>query len=182
MQETPIRRMNWGCGRRRQPGWINADRRRDADVDIRCDIREGLPLDDDAIDYIVSVHALQEVPYHDLVPVLRELRRVLKPGGTLRLCLPDLEKLFEAFRRQDGDFFMVPAEQAASLGGRFITHLIWYGHTRTPFTHDFIEEWLLKAGFARVERCEFGITRSQYRPIVELDNREAESLFVEAIK
>ena len=62
-----------------------------------------------------------------------------------------------------------------SLGSKFVVHLIWYGYTRT-FTHDFMEEHLYKAGFTRVDRCAYRETRSPYPGIVELDNREEESL------
>jgi len=182
MNETAVKRLNWGCGSRGEPGWINADRRSGSGIDIRCDIRDGLPLAVESIDYISSVHALQEIPYPELVPVLQELRRVLKTGGVLRLCLPDVEKGIGAYLRKERDFFVVPDEHASSLGGKFITQLTWYGHTRTPFTFDFIKEVLLKAGFRRVDRCGFRTTRSPYPGIVELDNRERESLFVEAVK
>jgi hypothetical protein len=50
------------------------------------------------------------------------------------------------------------------------------------FTHDFVEELLLKAGFARVSRCRPRETASPHPGIVELDNRDDESLFVEAVK
>jgi SAM-dependent methyltransferase len=182
MDETSIKRLNWGCGRRGEPGWINADRVNGRGVEILCDIRDGLPLDAESVDYIASVHALQEIPYPELVPVLQELRRVLKIGGVLRLCLPDLEQGIEAYLRKDRDFFVVPDEHARSLGGKFITQLTWYGHTRTPFTFDFVEEVLKKAGFRRVDRCGFRMTRSPYPGIVELDDRAGESLFVEAVK
>jgi predicted SAM-dependent methyltransferase len=182
MEKTAIKRLNWGCGRRGMPGWINADRRTDGELDIRCDIRDGLPLDADSIEYIVSVHALQEIPYPDLVDVLKELRRVLRAGGVLRLCLPDMTKGIDAYLRKDRIFFAIPDEHARSLGGKLITQLMWYGHTRTPFTHDFIEELLLKAEFRRVDACSFRTTQSPYPGIVELDNREGESLFVEAVK
>ena len=62
-----------------------------------------------------------------------------------------------------------------SLGSKFVVHLIWYGYTRTFFTHDFMEEHLYKAGFTRVDRCAYRETRSPYPGIVEL-NREEESL------
>src|SRR3712207_401343 len=133
------------------------------------------------MDYVVSIHALPEVPYPDQVPVLRELRRVLKPDGVLRLGLPDLDRTIQAYLREDRTYFQVPDEEARSLGAKFIVHLIWYGYSRTFFTHDFVEELLLKAGFSRVDRCAYGETRSPHPGIVELDNREEESLFVEAI-
>jgi hypothetical protein len=68
-----------------------------------------------------------------------------------------------------------------SIRAKFVVHLIWYGYTRTFFTHDFMEEQLYKAGFTRVDRCGYKKTRSTHTGIVELDNREEESLFVEAI-
>src|SRR3954464_11868785 len=80
---APILRMNWGCGSHPEPGWVNSDMKEGPGIDISCDIRDGLPLEDDHLDYIVSIHALPELPYGDLVGALAELRRVLKPGGVL---------------------------------------------------------------------------------------------------
>lgn len=177
-----IQRLNWGCGSAGVPGWINSDRKTGRGVDLSVDIRQGLPLDDGVIDYAVSIHALPEIPYDDVVPVLRELRRVIKPGGVLRLCLPDVDRSIEAYRRGDKSFYFVPDEDAKSIGAKFIVQLIWYGYTRTPFTRDFIEELLYEAGFSRVVQVEFRQTSSGFEGITELDNRENESLFVEAYK
>ena len=151
-------------------------------VDIACDIRRGLPLESESIDYAVSIHALPEVPYPDLVPVLVELHRVLKPGGVLRLGLPDLEKGIQAYLRGDRDYFLIPDEDARSIGGKLVVQMIWYGYSRTLFTPDFIEEFLHKAGFSKVTHCQYRKTSSRFPEIVELDNREPESLFVEATK
>lgn len=179
--EAGIRRLNWGCGSP-QPGWLNSDVRPLAGIDLVCDIRDGLPLAGASIDYAVSVHALQEIPLPDVVPVLRELRRVLRPGGVLRLVLPDLEKGIRAYLEGDRDYFLVPDEDAASLGGKLVVHLLWYGYSRTLFTEDFVEELLRKAKFAKVRRCTCGETASPFAGIVELDSRARESLFVEATR
>ena len=177
-----MRRLNWGCGPRPEPGWINSDQKEGPGIDISGDIRAGLPLESDSIDYAVSIHALQEVPYPDLLAVLHELRRVLKPGGVLRLALPDLLKGVEAYRRGDRDYFLIPDEDAESLGAKLVVQVIWYGYSRTLFTHEFIEEMLVRAGFSRVSHCSYKATGSPYPEIVALDNREQESLFVEAVK
>lgn len=182
MGETTIRRLHWGCGSRRPDGWINSDRKEGPGIDISCDILNGLPLDTGSIDYAVSIHALQEESYPDLVPVLKELRRVLRPNGVLRLGLPDLDRTIQAYLRKDSSSFPIPDEEAMSIGAKLVVHLICYGYTRTFFTHDFMEEQLYKAGFTRVDRCGYKETQSPYPGIVELDNREEESLFVEAIK
>jgi SAM-dependent methyltransferase len=197
--DTEIRRLNWGCGWKPAPGWINSDIVEAPGIDISRDIREGLPLESESIDYIVSIHALPEVPYPDFDATLRELHRVLKPGGVLRLGLPDLDRFLRAYVEKDRDYFLIPDEDrevplqadetktkvlrgARSLGGKLILHTIWYGHQRTPVTYDFTEEVLLKAGFARVSRCGFKQTDSRFPEIVELDDRERESFFVEAVK
>jgi predicted SAM-dependent methyltransferase len=180
--KTTVRRLNWGCGKYPEPGWINSDVGDWSGIDHVVDILEGLPIERDSIDYAVSIHALPEIPYDDLVPALYELKRVLKPGGTLRLVLPDIDKGIEAYQRGERDYFLVPDEAVKSIGAKFVVQTIWYGHTRTPFNHDFIEELLLKAGFARVDRCAFEQTASPFPEIVTLDNRERERLFVEAVK
>ena len=175
-------RLHWGCGRSAAPGWINSDRNGGGRVDLVCDIRDGLPLADDSVDYAFSMHALQELSYEDVVPALGELRRVLKPGGVIRLVLPDLDAGIEAYRRGAREHFLVPDEDVESLGGKFVVHMLWYGHSRLLFTRDFLEELLRKAGFSDVAQCAYRVTASPYAEIVELDDREHESLFVEATK
>lgn len=182
MNEPEIKRLNWGCGSWTPEGWINSDIKEGPGIDLVCSILEGLPLASDSLDYAVSIHALPEMTYPTLVPVLRELRRVLKPGGVLRLALPDLDKGIVAYQRGDRDYFLIPDEDAKSIGAKFITQMLWYGYSKLLFTPGFIEEMLVKAGFASVAHCAFKQTASAWPEIVDLDNRESESLFVEAVK
>lgn len=181
MEEQKVMRLNWGCGDWREPGWINSDIK-EGDGILTCDIREGLPFDDDSLDYAVSIHSLPEIPYPELVPALRELRRVIKPGGVLRVGLPDLEKGIDAYRRGDRGYFKIPDDEVSSVGGKLIVQLLWYGYSRTLFTSDFICEMLLKAGFREAYPCAYKQTRCADPRIVELDNREDESLFAEGVK
>jgi predicted SAM-dependent methyltransferase len=130
----------------------------------------------------VSIHALQEVPSPEIVPVLQELRRVLKPRGALRLCLQDLDRALAAYQHNDRDYFLIPDDDARSIRSKLIIQLLWYGYSRTLFTHDFIEELLVKAGFSQVTRCAYKQTASAYAETTALDNRENESPLVEAVK
>jgi predicted SAM-dependent methyltransferase len=177
-----VKRLNWGCGSHLAPGWVNSDIKDEPGVDLVCDIRQGLPLDTGTIDYAVGIHSLPEFSYPEIVPVLEELRRVLKPGGTLRLALPDLQRGIDAYLAADDDYFQVDPDEVRSRGGRFVTHMIWYGYSRTLFTTDFALELLEKAGFSEVTACSFRRSASDVAGIVELDNRERESLFVEGRK
>jgi hypothetical protein len=174
-----VRRLNWGCGDHRASGWINSDIKDEPGIDLVADIREGLPLESDSIDCAVGIHVLPEFSYPELVPVLEELRRVLKPGATLRLALPDLRRGIDAYLCADEDYFKVGKDEVESLGGRFIVQMLWYGYSRSLFTVDFALELMRKAGFQQVRECPFGVTASGVPEIAELDNREDESFFVE---
>jgi len=180
--DTATRRLNWGCGTQPEPGWLNSDRKDSPGIDLVCDIREGLPLADDSLEYAVTIHALPELPYDSLLPALQELRRVLRPGGVLRISVPDLVRGVQAYLDGDRTYFLVPDEDASSIGGKLVTQLTWYGWSRSLFTADFVEELARRAGFRDVRHCRFGQTSSGIAGIVSLDDRERESLFVEAVK
>ncbi len=175
-----MNRLNLGCGPHPPQCWINADLRDAEGVDLVGDIRDGLALPDHSIDYAVAIHFLQDLAWPDIPPALAELKRVLQPGGVLRLALPDLDRAIEAYRRGDAAYFHVPDEHARDIGSKLVTQVIWYGSVRTPFTFGFAQELLSGAGFQDIRRCSFGQTASAFADIVSLDNRERESLFVEA--
>jgi SAM-dependent methyltransferase len=50
------------------------------------------------VDYIVASHVIEHVP--DLITWLEELRAVLKPGGEVRLAVPDRRFTFDYLRRE----------------------------------------------------------------------------------
>jgi SAM-dependent methyltransferase len=180
--DVGVKRLNWGCGASGVPGWVNSDRKEGPGIDVSADIGDGLPFESESFDYAVAIHALPEVPYDDLVPVLEELRRILKRGGVLRVALPDLEKGVAAYQRGDRDYFLVPDEDWDDLGSKLIVQLVWYGYSRMLFVAGFVEELLRKSGFEQVRHLAYRQTASNFPEIVELDNRERESLFVEATK
>jgi SAM-dependent methyltransferase len=175
-------RLNWGCGAHPEPGWVNSDLKDGPGIELSCDIRDGLPVADETFDYVVSIHALPMISYGELVPVLQELRRVLRRGGVLRLGLPDLERAIHAYQTGDRSYFLVPDDDEASLSGKLITQLLWYGWTVTLFTEEFALELLQRAGFRDVHACPFQRTTSAHPDIVSLDNRPRESFFVEGVR
>ena len=177
------KKLHWGCGPITPYGWVNSDIQHYPGVDVVADVLHGLPFADNEFDIIVAIHVLPEIPYRDMDATLRELYRVLKPGGTLRLSLPDLEKAVLAWRNRDIDyFFLIPDEQIKTLTGKMIVQLLWYGQSRCLFTREFMAEMLSRNGFTGIADCTYRETRSDRPGIVELDDREIESFFIEASK
>jgi SAM-dependent methyltransferase len=177
-----VRRLHWGCGPITPYGWVNSDIEPGPGVDVVADIRAGLPLPDDGFDYIVSIHTLPELSYAALDHALLELRRVLRPGGVLRLSLPDLDRAIRAYATKDIDYFLIPDEVVKTLSGKMIVQLLWYGRSRCLFTQEFMVELLARCGFQSIQLCGYRQTHSEHAGIIELDDRELESFFVEARK
>jgi SAM-dependent methyltransferase len=177
----PVLRLNLGCGPNVVPGWINMDVRPVPGA-LQGDLRSGLPLADASMDCIAAIHLIQDLPYPEIAPALAEMRRVLRPGGALRLAVPDLDRAIRAYLARDPAYWYVPDEHARSVGAKLVTQIVWYGSVRTPCTWDFLREWLLGAGYRDVRRCGFGETHSAHPELARLDNRERETLFVEAVR
>lgn len=85
--------VNLGCGGRFHPDWVNADiAPRDPSV-LRCDLSQRLPFPDGDFDVVYHSNVLEHIRRDDALPFMRECIRVLKPGGILRVVVPDLERI-----------------------------------------------------------------------------------------
>lgn len=103
-------KLHLGCGPRALPGWLNADLpsirrvieiRRFKELErpvLSVDAARSLPFDDASFDRIYSEHMHEHLSYSAGLSLLLEVRRVLKPGGRLRLALPDLEFLISTIQ------------------------------------------------------------------------------------
>lgn len=92
-----INRLNVGCGRRFHEDWINVDLEpADASV-IACDITRGLPFDDNSLDAVYHSHVLEHLSPTAGQQLIAECYRVLRPGGVLRIVVPDLEQIAKLY-------------------------------------------------------------------------------------
>lgn len=73
---------------------------------VKCvDLLRRLPFADNTADLVYSSHFLEHIPRNRVKPFLIDCWRILKPGGILRLVVPDLENLCRAFlhHREQGE-------------------------------------------------------------------------------
>jgi SAM-dependent methyltransferase len=93
-------KLNLGCGDKILPGYVNVDvaeSREGTRPDVLCDLHRLTPFEDNSADEILSVHVVEHFWRWEVVEVLREWVRVLKPGGLMVLECPNLKSACETF-------------------------------------------------------------------------------------
>jgi SAM-dependent methyltransferase len=87
------RMLNVGCGARWHRAWTNVDTAPLSAEVLRVDAARGLPFADGTFDVVYHSHVLEHLPRRAAGPFLAECVRVLRPGGTMRVVVPDLEAM-----------------------------------------------------------------------------------------
>jgi SAM-dependent methyltransferase len=89
---TQARFMNLACGATyvKSGEWLNLDYTPLGPAVVQANLLGRLPAPNASMDVVYSSHFIEHVPRPRVAPLLAECRRVLKPGGLLRLVVPDL--------------------------------------------------------------------------------------------
>lgn len=94
-------KLHLGCGKRFLPGFVHIDAVDYPHVDHVATIDNLSFIQTDSVDLIYNCHVLEHFKRRDVGRVLSEWHRVLKPGGTLRVSVPDFSKLCEVYQREN---------------------------------------------------------------------------------
>lgn len=105
--------LNLGCGTRFHPLWSNVDFISTEKGVIAHDLRKGVPFQDSVFDVVYSSHILEHFPKNAALPFIKECYRVLRPGGIIRIAVPDLERIARLY---------LQALEKASSGDEYWQH------------------------------------------------------------
>lgn len=81
-------KLHLGCGKRDFGiDWINIDSQRLPHIQYH-DVTK-LPFEDNTVGYIYASHLIAYFDREEIIPILKEWRRVMEPMGKLRIATPD---------------------------------------------------------------------------------------------
>jgi predicted SAM-dependent methyltransferase len=95
--------LHLGCGSVDHPRFVNVDGFPYPHVHHVRPLDDLSPFADGSAALVYASHCLEHFPRADVPRVLAEWRRVLRPGGVLRLSVPDFDRLLAIYAEHDHD-------------------------------------------------------------------------------
>ncbi len=141
---------------------------------IHYDLNYGLPFPDGVADFIYSSHFFEHFTQKGGVAFLKECKRVLKPGGMIRICVPDLEKFVQLYLKGERiRFLSVFFSELRNVDE-------CYGRHRSMYDYNLLQDVLIKVGFKKITHCEYKKGTTPDLDILDAQNEM--TLYVEAMK
>ncbi len=142
-------KLHIGCGKRNfGKDWIHID---GGDYPhLHSHDITNLPFEEESVDLIYASHVLEYFNREEVVDVLKEWRRVLKPKGIIRLAVPDFEiitKLYTLYK-YPLDAFLGPLYGSMKMASKTIYH-------KTTYDFEGLKRLLEEIGFHNIRRYDW---------------------------
>lgn len=177
-----MKKLHLGCGKRVIDGWINIDIFSDNPNVIKDDVSKLKTVEDASTDIIYASHVLEHFGRYETEEILKTWHQKLKPGGLLRIAVPDFEAVCKRYVSH-GNI----QEVLGFLNGGQRNQ---YDYHKVNFDFVKIETHLRNVGFGNVRRYDWNLTEhshvddysQSYLPHMDKTNGTLMSLNVEATK
>ena len=145
-------KIHLACGKHILHDWVNVDlvkhpaAEKDPEL-LGVDVSK-LPFEDNSASEIMGIHIFEHFYEWEIHDLLKEWYRVLSPGGTLILEMPDLLKSCRNILENPANLKMGmwPLYGDNTLKDPLMCH-------KWAWTYETIKPYLIKAGFSKVKEC-----------------------------
>lgn len=139
-------KLHLGSGRKRIPGYRNVDADAACGPDVVATVDDLCELEDKSVSAIYACHVLEHTHREKVGAVLAEWHRVLKPGGELRVAVPDFQTIVRLYNE---------GTHLERIWGLFYggNKSEWDSH-KVIFDYETLCTYLQKAGFHSMRRYE----------------------------
>lgn len=179
-----IEKLHLGCGSKHFEGWYHVDALDYPHVDRTGPVEDLSFIGTGTVSLVYACHVLEHFGRKTYMDVLREWRRVVRPGGVLRLAVPDYEacaRLYLAGTLARG----IEDVRGLMIGGQRDQ----YDYHGMVFDEQDLTRALKEAGFAEVRRWDWRATEhagvddysQAYLPHMDKENGTLVSLNLEAV-
>jgi predicted SAM-dependent methyltransferase len=171
-------RLHLGSAWQPKEGWFNVDLAGHP-VDLAWNLAHGLPFPDGSAAAIFHEHLLEHLPLEAAAKLIEESYRVLRPGGVMRIAVPDAGRYLLSYA-SGGEGLIDeyrPGRPTNLLAAQEIFYL--HGH-RSAWDLETLELFVRAAGFEQCDGRAFGDSRIE--PCPDSPHREEESIYLEAVK
>jgi predicted SAM-dependent methyltransferase len=174
LDESRPLRLHLGSGGHPLEGWVNVDVV-GMGPDLRWDLTRRLPFPDGSAQAVFLEHVCEHFPLAAVLELLAESRRLLAPGGIVRVGVPDFGRYLESYA---GDRAFLERERPGRPTPLLAVAEVALGHGhRSVWDTETLERVLAEAGFLDVRRRAWG--DSELDPAPDSPRRESESVYAE---
>ncbi len=172
------------------PGFCNVDVAQKSDLIL--DLEKSLmPFADNSCARLVCISAINYFSRSRGLEIIRDVHRVLAPGGVTRFATQDLRLIAEKYIKTDRDFFFQKAAdgrdrfEGETMGDKFNSWFYGYrvyGTKYCKYVYDYetLARLFKEAGFSKVEQKQY--CESRMPDVAQIDNRPEQMFFLEAVK
>ncbi|TRV14581.1 MAG: methyltransferase domain-containing protein [Microcystis wesenbergii Mw_MB_S_20031200_S109] len=183
LKKSGTQLLHLGCGRSIFNGWTNADffcrlkpwKKYENKPDWMLDLRFPLNCDDNVWDGVFTEHTLEHLYPVQVLNLLKELNRTMKPGAWLRVTVPDLKQYIDYYCGKEVNTTFLRWETGCEAI-RSLTQN--YGHL-SVWDSDLLSQVLKEAGFVNIKEVSFR-QGTDKRLLKDQEERAWETLYIEA--
>ncbi|BAQ63724.1 methyltransferase domain-containing protein [Geminocystis sp. NIES-3709] len=210
IQQLGLRGIHCGSGLNLHTGWLNTDYLQIGDqfgntsnignlivvaenqYYLQHDQTQPIPIEDSVFDYAFSEHFIEHITIEQAIQWLKEIRRILKIGGVLRLSTPDLYLYVSGYLDNTQSFYKQHCDNLSKMGFKnppqrkaWMMNQIFrfWGH-QWIYDFDEIKTIAVAAGFKTQDVLKYNFQQGSIPELFKLDlaDRSDESIYVEIRK